>query len=170
VHQGNIDWLKDLNTRFASELREARLLELGSLNVNGTARDYLHVKKWVGIDKEGGPDVDIICSAIQTRFPPESFDVILCTSMLEHDPDWRASLFWNLQWLKKGGLFFLSWGAEGNQHHLPEPWAPVPAADVWDWMLDQLHQENLTACLDAYWEKSRHTDDCPGCFDMVLRK
>jgi hypothetical protein len=53
--------------------------------------------------------------------------------MLEHDPRWRESLAHNLQWLKRGGLLLLSWGAEGNLRHDPEPWAWVPVIDVKDW-------------------------------------
>lgn len=161
MHVGNIEWLRDLNRQY--DFAKASLLELGSLNINGTARDYLRVAEWVGIDLVAGRDVDIVCPANATSFS-RTFDVILCTSMIEHDPNWRASLDWNLQWLRPGGHFLLSWGAEGNLHHLPEPWALVPLADVTKWAADR----DLVV-LESFWEGDRYTFDCPGCYDMVLQ-
>lgn len=162
MHQGNVEWLRDLNARY--DWSKAYLLELGSLNVNGTARDHLHVKHWVGIDKIAGVDVDVVCAAIETRFPRAGFDIVLCTSMLEHDPTWRASLNWNLQWLRTGGYLLLSWGAEGNTHHEPEPWAPVAVRDVerWAWSANLL-------VVESYWEGDRFTADCPGVYNMVIK-
>lgn len=163
MHVGNIEWLRDLNFRYRYQLGEARLLELGSLNINGTARDHLEVREWVGIDQEAGPDVDIVCRAAQTKFPPRWFDIVLCTSMLEHDPGWRESLTWNLAWLRRGGLLFLSWGAEGNTHHEPEPWKPVPVADVEAWI-----ENRGLVLVESLWERDRYTADCPGCYNMVI--
>jgi hypothetical protein len=162
MHQGNIEWLKDLNVRYEHRLRDAALLELGSLSVNGSARDYLNVRSWTGVDKKPGEGVDVCCDAKATSFTC-TFDVLLCLSMLEHDPKWRDSLDWNLQWINPHGLIILSWGAEGNQHHLPEPWKPVPHDDVWRWACANGH-----VMLDAFWESERFTADCEGCFNMVL--
>lgn len=163
MHVGNVDWLKDLNECY--DIKNAQLLELGSLNINGTARDYLQVHSWLGIDIQKGRDVDLVCRAVDTSWDAAPYDVILCTSMLEHDPTWRESLTHNLQWLKPGGLLFLSWGAEGNTHHLPEPWALVPLTDVETWIA-----ANGLELLESCWERDRYTADCAGCYDMVIRK
>lgn len=142
-----------------------RLLEIGSLNINGTARDHLDASVWVGVDIVAGPAVDVVCDASDTQFEPESFDTLLSTSMAEHNPHWRKGLSHNLQWLKPGGLFLFSWGAEGNGHHPPEPWAPVPVGDVLEWCMREKLQ-----LLDACWEGNRYTADCPGCYGLVARR
>lgn len=163
MHVGNVQWLRDLDGRYATS--GARLLELGSLNVNGTARSHIEAREWVGIDIVAGGGVDIVCPAKETTFAEESFDIILCTSMLEHDPDWRESLTHNLPWLAPGGLLFLSWGAEGNTRHDPEPWAMVPVAEVRDWA-----SKHGLVTIETCWERDRYVGDCAGCYDMVLRK
>lgn len=195
MHVGNRNWLDDLQARFAQQIAGAALLEIGSLNINGSARECLHPARWVGVDRlrcgrndcrscrgHGGGeptaglesastinswscDVDVRCDAIETHFEPGEFDLLLSTSMIEHDPAWRASLTHNLPWLRRGGLFFLSWGAEGNTHHAPEPWAAVPVGDVLEWAISERLQ-----IIDATWEGSRYTNDCAGCYDMVLVK
>lgn len=162
MHQGTRDWLDDLQRRYGFAGGES-LLELGSLNVNGTARDHLNIKNWIGVDRVAGPGVDVVVDARHTVFRPRQFDVLLSSSQIEHDADWRDSLTHNLQWLNSGGLFLLSWGAEGNLHHAPEPWRPVPVGDVLEWAVDQ--------CLGvryACWERSRFTADCAGAYCMVM--
>lgn len=163
MHVGNIEWLQDLSHRYRT--RYKTVMELGSLDMNGTARDYMRAASWIGVDRIDGDAVDIHCAAAETRFIAEQFDVILCTSMLEHDPTWRESLSHNLQWLRPGGHLFLSWGAEGNVHHEPEPFKEVPVADVVAWA----GAEGMEI-LESHWEGERYRDDCKGCYDMVLKR
>lgn len=165
MHQGNREWLSYLQGIYGISWAgpDGRVLELGSLDVNGTGRDYLHAKNYVGVDIVAGKGVDVVCAAKDTVFEPSSFDAILCTSMLEHDPQWQRSVAHNVQWLKPEGFFFLSWGAEGNGHHAPEPWAFVPVGDVVEWVLRQ-----PLRIVEAHWERSRFAGDCAGCYNMVL--
>jgi len=163
MHIGNRDWLNDVQDRYASDMGD--LLEIGSLNVNGSAREHLRPRTWVGVDCVHGEDVDVHCDAEATAFEPEIFNVLLSTSMAEHNPRWREGISHNLKWLKPSGLLLLSWGAEGNLHHLPEPWAPVPVGDVLEWCV----KERLLI-LEACWERTKYTPDCEGCYDIIARK
>ena len=67
------------------------VLEVGSRNVNGSVRDILAplVSRYVGCDLEAGDGVDVVADATRLTdvFPPESFDVVISTEMLEHVPD-----------------------------------------------------------------------------------
>jgi len=164
MHLGNRDWLNDMQAKYATDIA-GRLLEIGSLDVNGSAREHLKAGEWVGVDRVAGTAVDVHCDATETEFAYESFDTLLSTSMLEHNPLWRMGLSHNMKWLKRGGLLLLSWGAEGNLHHLPEPWVPVPVGDVLEWcMCERL------VLLEACWERNRYTPDCEGCYDVAARK
>lgn len=167
MHIGNRDFLEYLRERFPRHFNSASVLELGSLDVNGSARDHFIDCDYVGIDITPGPGVDFLVPAAKTSFVKmrKRFDTVLCMSMAEHDPNWRESIAHNMQWLKKGGLFVMSWGAEGNLHHLPEPWAPVPSQDM---------KEFLTTLplrkLNVFPEGSRFTADCVGCWDAYAFK
>jgi hypothetical protein len=166
MHLGNRQWLDHLQQTHGTEIQDARMLELGSLNINGSAREHLRVETWVGIDMVPGREVDIVCLASHTIFEPDSFDVMLSMSMLEHDPNWRMSLSHNIAWLRDRALIFLSWGAEGNARHDPEPWRPVPVGDILEWAVASRLQ-----IVDAHWEASRYDymPHCTGYFDMVMR-
>jgi SAM-dependent methyltransferase len=66
-----------------------RVLEVGSLNVNGTARTVFQTPQtdYFGIDLQAGKDVDAVLDAhdLMTKFSPEQFDLVICCEMLEHD-------------------------------------------------------------------------------------
>jgi SAM-dependent methyltransferase len=167
MHQGNREWLAHAQKTYGHNWSKIGVLELGSLDVNGSARGILRAPEYVGVDRVAGPGVDIVVDAEHTAFKPQSFGCLLCTSVLEHTPRWREILDHNLQWLRSGGILLLSWGAEGNQHHAPEPWAPVPVGDVLEWLMrasvDVIGWP--LRVFEANWERS----DCAGCYDIIAR-
>jgi SAM-dependent methyltransferase len=141
------------------------VLELGSLNINGSCRAHFVNCEYVGIDIVAGDGVDLVVAAKDTVFTPEQFDTVISFSMVEHDPDWRESISHNMQWLKKGGLFAMCWGGEGNKRHDPEPWAFVPLADM-KAFIETLPLENV----NIFYEGDRFFADCDGAFDLIATK
>jgi hypothetical protein len=72
----------------------AQILEIGSRDVNGTLRQFMPVgASWMGVDIEPGPGVDKIVSPGQPLpFPNESFDLVIASSVFEHDLAWWETL------------------------------------------------------------------------------
>ena len=83
-----------------------KVLELGSLNVNGTARDVLKSSVYIGIDLQQGKDVDIQMNAhdILKNFGVAYFDVVVNMNMLEHDDRFWDTMNQVNQVLKVGGF------------------------------------------------------------------
>lgn len=74
--------------RATRDLPEAiRVLDIGALDVNGSARGlFPHAAEYIGVDLEPGPGVDVVADAHDLSYmacPP--VDLILCLEMLEHD-------------------------------------------------------------------------------------
>ncbi len=90
-----------------------RVVEFGSLNVNGSLRDIYEAQSWFGIDLRHGKGVDLVADAATWR-TSELFDLVLCAEVFEHTPDWEAIL--DTAWfaLAHGGLFLASC-ATGNR-------------------------------------------------------
>lgn len=66
------------------KLRPRNVLEIGSYNVNGTLRDlFPEQEDYLGIDIRPGPGVDEISKV--DNMSGDSYDLILCSEMLEHD-------------------------------------------------------------------------------------
>lgn len=166
MHVGNQDWLESLRLQYEQRIRGASILEIGSMDWNGSARSHFGAAaRYIGVDHLAGPSVDVVSSAAKTSFAREEFDILICLSLFEHDPEWKDSLEHNLQWVKKGGLIVLCWGAEGNLPHDPQPWAIVPVAAFME-----ASKRWPIKVIDAFFECDRYTPDCPGCYDVLAVK
>jgi chromosome segregation ATPase len=105
-----------------SDLPKAKVLELGSYDVNGSLRGHApKTTEYVGLDLEAGPGVDFVVEPGKP-WPVEDdhFDLVLASSVFEHDP-----MFWLtfLQMVKKartGGYIYISAPSNGSVHRYPE--------------------------------------------------
>jgi len=91
-----------------NEIMDRRILEVGSLDVNGTLRYGIQRMKpleYIGIDIIEGRGVDIICKAenLVEKFGEETFDFVLSTCLLEHVQDWKTCVSQIKHVCKRGG-------------------------------------------------------------------
>ena len=105
-----------------AEIQGRTCLEVGSLDVNGSARTLVtrhEPARYLGVDMQEGPGVDEVCIAegLIARFGPCSFDIVISTEMLEHVLDWRAVMH-NLKGvLKPDGLLLITTRSFGFGYH-----------------------------------------------------
>lgn len=95
------------------EIEHKRILEVGSLDVIGSVRpviERLNPKEYIGIDIEHGKGVDIVCDAqdLAHIFGENSFDVVVCTEVLEHIKDWRKAISNIKRVCRHHGIIFLT--------------------------------------------------------------
>lgn len=92
------------------------VIEIGSLNVNGTIRDLFPSAFWVGIDRAAGPCVDVVGDA--ENFEPEALaDVVICCEVLEHADNWATLIRKAYSWLAPGGVFIMTCAGLGREPH-----------------------------------------------------
>lgn len=101
-------WLQKIRPKLPIKL--GRVLDVGSLNINGSAKKYFLPKdceKYIGIDMQAGKDVDIVANAhdLEEEFGTDAFDVVICMNTLEHDNKFWLTLEAINKVLKKGGYF-----------------------------------------------------------------
>ncbi|MHB8392889.1 MAG: class I SAM-dependent methyltransferase, partial [Acidobacteriaceae bacterium] len=66
------------------------VIEIGAMNVNGTARSVIQHKHWLGTDMRAGRDVDWVVAADKLpTYLGAVFDAVVCCETLEHCEDWR---------------------------------------------------------------------------------
>ncbi len=117
LDQNFIDKAKGLFPEF---FKGKKVLEIGSLDVNGNLWASFVDCEMTGVDWIAGNNVTIVAKAHETKFEDETFDVLMTINHLEHDPIWQESLGHNLPALKKGGLFLARWAGLGSGKHGPE--------------------------------------------------
>ena len=76
------------------EVRGKRVIDVGARDVNGSLRPLIESwepAQYVGTDIKSGPGVDVVCDAggLADRFGEDSFDLVICTELLEHVRFWR---------------------------------------------------------------------------------
>jgi SAM-dependent methyltransferase len=109
-----------------SDVRGKRVLEVGSLDVNGSVRGditALGPAEYVGIDIRPGPGVDVLCDAadLVARFGENAFDVVVSTELLEHARDWRRVISNIKRVTRPDGVMVVSTRSYGVDFHR-RPW------------------------------------------------
>jgi hypothetical protein len=106
-------------------IRGRRVLEVGSYNVNGSARDWLTPfapAEYLGVDlvpQSWYVDLILDAPSLVEHFGPESFDVVISTEMLEHCSDPLNSIRAMVDALRPGGLLLLTTRGPGFPYHCP---------------------------------------------------
>ena len=132
-----------------------RVLEVGSLNVNGSTKNYdfmglapswlslIGSPDYTGIDIESGKDVDLVMNAHDMNFKNGYFDLVICVNTLEHDDDVLASLKEMLRVTADGGTIIISIPNEEVPQHHSEHYNKLDSTAV-KALLDEAGYRNYT--------------------------
>src|SRR5471032_185570 len=91
-HPEQIDFIKKASAAFPQFFVGGRVLEIGSLDINGSARAHFKADEYIGLDVGPGPGVDIVCEGQKYDAPDSSFDTVLSCECLEHNPYWAETI------------------------------------------------------------------------------
>lgn len=120
MHPGVMKWGSSVITPSLVEGKE--VLEVGSRDVNGSFRDLIEPLKpgrYVGIDIEKGPGVDIVMDVSKLlHFAGErAWDLIVCNEMLEHCEDWQDAVWQMKAALRVRGTLIITTRSPGYPQH-----------------------------------------------------
>ena len=102
--------------KFPLRFKNADVLDIGSLDINGNNRYLFRDCSYIGIDLAPGENVDIVCPAHEFMEGP--FDVVIATEVFEHDKNYVKTLKHVAEHLLHlGGLFLFTCAAPGRRVH-----------------------------------------------------
>jgi SAM-dependent methyltransferase len=88
-----INFLESIKELRPDLFKNSRVLEVGSKDINGTVREKFDNCEYSGVDIQSGDGVDIVGHLCDiTDDLHDSYDIILCMNVLEHDRLWRKTL------------------------------------------------------------------------------
>lgn len=98
----------------------ARVLEI-AIGLQGV-RPMLEAwgpREYIGVNMLPGPTVDRICRVeeVLEEFGPNTFDIVVCTEMLEHVEDWRRAVSNAKQVCREGGRLLFTTRSQGFPFH-----------------------------------------------------
>ena len=131
AHQEQRDYfnnLKELHPQFFSGVS---VIEIGSLNINGTVRDFFNPTTYLGVDVSAGPGVDLVMEGQNVKLPKHSFDIAVSAECFEHNPHWKAT-FKNMVRLAKTAVIFTC-ASEGRAEHGTTRTTPQDSPFTLDW-------------------------------------
>lgn len=116
AHQEQQDFLKSVKNRFPDKFRGVRVLDIGSLDINGNNRFIFQDYEYIGIDLGHGNNVDQICKGHEFK-DEEGFEVVISTECFEHDEHWRETVRNAVALTKPNGMFIFSCATTGRAEH-----------------------------------------------------
>ena len=135
AHPAQIAWCEHIKKNNPWHFRDKRVLDIGSLDVNGNNRYLFDDCEYIGLDVVPGPNVDVVSIAHEYK-PSAPFDVVLSTNALEHDLYWRQTLDAMLMLLNPAGLLFFSaaslWGEHGTKRTSPDESGTSQMGPEWE--------------------------------------
>ena len=98
--------------------RGAKVLDIGSLDINGGAREWLPLSiPYIGVDLELGPNVDVACPAQLLDFKSHEFDLVIASEVFEHTPYWKEIFAQMCRMTKPGGAVLITCATTGRLEH-----------------------------------------------------
>lgn len=131
--------------------RGGRVVEMGSLDINGSLRPHFDSAQYVGVDLGPGPGVDIVCSGHLLDHPTGSYDCALSANCFEHNPYWLETFVNMLRLVREDGLVIFTSASTGYREHgtrrsAPES-SPLTVGVGWDYYKN-LRERDFTRKLE----------------------
>ena len=144
AHESQRQYCLRVKKRFPKWFHKKKILDAGSLDINGSNRYLFTDCEYTGIDVGEGKNVDIVSTIHEFDAKDESYDVIISTECFEHDMYYEKSLKNIVRMLKPHGLFLFTCATTGRFEHGTRRSAPGDAPllnekDIW-----QDYYKNLT--------------------------
>lgn len=141
AHAAQFKFVDQIRNVFPGHFREKRVLEVGSLDINGSVRRFFVGCDYTGIDVAPGPGVDQVCDG--QYFDAAPFDVVLSCEAMEHNPHWVETLKNMVRLCKPDGIILTTCASPGRPEHgttRSQPGdSPLTVGIGWD------YYKNLTA-------------------------
>jgi len=172
AHIQQFQFIQILKSHYPEFFLGGRIAEIGSLNINGSIRDYFKSDMYLGFDISPGPGVDEVQLGQLIGSASGSYDVTVSAECFEHNPFWVETFSNMLRLTKPGGLVIFSCATTGRQEHgtsrtTPKD-SPLTTQLGWDYYRN-LDANNFLGTFNMQgWFDCFHFMMCPQTFDLYF--
>lgn len=115
AHWEQREFVAGVKQKFPQMFNNKRVLEVGSLDINGSIRDQFENCFYIGIDLDYGPGVDLVVAGQEACFTDNFFDTVISCECFEHNPFWQQTF--NNMIRMCSGLVLFTCATEGRHEH-----------------------------------------------------
>lgn len=133
AHPQQMAFVARLKDKFPDYFVRKSILEIGSLNLNGSIRQFFEQCQYVGVDVGPGPGVDVVSKGEDLTYSSRLFDVVCSTECFEHAALW-PEIFANMVRMSDRLVFFTCATTGRAEHGTTRcnPWdSPHTAGDYY---------------------------------------
>jgi SAM-dependent methyltransferase len=116
-HSTQQDFISYTKNKFPNYFINSKVLEVGSLDINGSMRSFFSECDYLGIDIGEGQGVDLVVQGQEYDAPDESYDVCASGECFEHNPYWAETFSNMVRMCKSGGLVLFTCATTGRKEH-----------------------------------------------------
>jgi hypothetical protein len=117
THKAQFDFIQLLKNTFPSYFSNSNILEVGSLNINGSIRQFFDNCNYIGIDVGEGSGVDVVCNGEEYQGDDKFFDMTVSCECFEHNPQWVETFRNMVRMTKPLGLVVMTCATVGRAEH-----------------------------------------------------
>ena len=172
AHAEQFQFFSSLAKMHPEYFKGGSVAEIGSLNINGSIREFFNSDEYTGFDISGGPGVDQVQQAQLIQSPTGYYDAIISAECFEHNPFWVETFSNMLRMTRPGGLIIISCATTGRPEHgttrsTPHD-SPLTAQLGWNYY-QNLDADNFLEIFHlAGWFAGFHFLMCPQTCDLYF--
>jgi SAM-dependent methyltransferase len=117
AHADQFEFVGMVKKHLPDSFAGGKVLEIGSLDINGSVRSFFTADSYIGVDVAPGPGVDEVCQGQLVDHPTGTFDVVISCECMEHNPYWVETLSNMFRMTKPGGVVIVSFATTGRAEH-----------------------------------------------------
>ena len=114
MHPAVVEFCKEIKSKYPQHFLRKRVLDCGSLDINGNNRYLFDECEYTGIDVGEGANVDSVSMIHEWD---GEYDTIISTECFEHDAHLRESVGNIVRMLAPGGMFLFTCAGPGRPEH-----------------------------------------------------
>jgi SAM-dependent methyltransferase len=169
-HSWQLDFVGAIKQSYPEFFTNAKVLEVGSLDINGSIRPFFENCDYLGVDLGEGRGVDMVAKGEELDFPDGAFDTTASCECFEHNEKWSQTFQNMVRMTRPGGLVFFTCATTGRPEHGTRRTTPqdapfcgdyyrnLVAEDFWDLLADfaehhfSTYRPRLEVCGHKKWQ------------------
>lgn len=153
MHTLQKNFSESVKSYFPIYFNKIKVLDCGSLDINGNNRYLFQDCDYLGIDIGTGKNVDIVSTIHEFDYPDNFFDTIISTECFEHDMYYDKSLINICRLLKKNGLLLFTCATVGRREHgttkMGAKFSPLTSSiSIWSDYYKNLEEKDIREVID----------------------